>query len=67
MGKLLTSDDEEDSDDERTEALRREVDVFRRFIEKGVDPELEKLLIERVAIAELELQIIALRQPHMLH
>jgi len=53
--------------DDRSEYLRREIDIYRRFLDEGVEPELEKMLIERVAIAELELQIIALEQPQTLH
>jgi hypothetical protein len=49
--------------DERSEYLRREIDTYRRFLDEGVDPELAKVLIERVAIAELELQILALTAP----
>jgi hypothetical protein len=48
---------------DRTEYLRREIDTYRRFLDEGVDPELAKVLIERVALAELELQIIALAVP----
>ena len=53
--------------EDRSEYLRREIDIYRRFLDEGVDPELEKLLIERVAMAELELQILAINQPRTLH
>ncbi len=51
----------------RTEYLRSEIDIYRRMLAQGVDPELETLYEERVAIAELELQIISKRLPHALH
>jgi len=51
----------------RCEHLCHEIDLYRRMIADGVDPELEGLYAERVAIAELELQIIARRAPHKLH
>ena len=53
--------------EDRTEYLRREIDIYRRFLDQGVDPELEQMLIERVALAELELQILAIGETHTIH
>lgn len=53
--------------DNRFEYLHHEIDIYRRMLAAGVDPELESVYVERVAIAELELQIIVRRSPRALH